>query len=284
MTAIDTLLDGFIDYAGLYAPASLDMQAAVRNYLRYRNGKHGAALGRLIIDLARLNEFRDVAGAGLRDIRLSVIGSASSNWNQLPPLLRDGFAIESIEIKPCAPSQIENVKKQIPADLTTYFEVPVDSNAPEQIAAISDAGARAKIRMGGLVAESFPQAPAVVAIMNSLANSGTPFKATAGLHHPLRSLHPYTYETDSPAGTMHGFVNLCCAAAAVYFGGDPAEAVALLEEEDADAWRVLPDCLHWRSLRWSTEQLSEVRKKFLISFGSCSFAEPIQDLEAMAWL
>lgn len=283
MTAIETLLAGLIDYAGLYPPANLDMQAAVRNYLSYTHGEHREALGRFIVDLARLNELREVASADMRDIQLSVIGTAASDWDQLPTHMRDGFAIESIEIKARDSSEIEKVRKQIPTDLITYFEVPVNAD-DSSLAAISDAGARAKIRMGGLAAEAFPEAHAVVAMIKSLAAKHISFKATAGLHHPLRSVHPYTYEAGSPAGIMHGFVNLCCAACIIHFGGDVAEAVEVLQEEDARAWRVLPDCLHWRSLCWRTDELREVREKFSISFGSCSFVEPIRDLEAMTWL
>jgi len=35
---------------------------------------------------------------------------------------------------------------------------------------------------------------------------GVPFKATAGLHHPLRCIHPLTHEPNSPAAAMHGFL------------------------------------------------------------------------------
>ena len=44
-TAIEALLAGLIDYAGLYPPASLDMRAAVENYRKYRGGKHALPWG-----------------------------------------------------------------------------------------------------------------------------------------------------------------------------------------------------------------------------------------------
>src|SRR6185369_7980556 len=47
-TAIDALLEGLIDYAGLYPPASLNMRPAVENYRRYRREKNSNALGRFI--------------------------------------------------------------------------------------------------------------------------------------------------------------------------------------------------------------------------------------------
>ena len=55
-SAIETLLAGLIDYAGLYPPASLDMGSAVENYRAYRSGKHAFALGRFIVDINRMDE------------------------------------------------------------------------------------------------------------------------------------------------------------------------------------------------------------------------------------
>ncbi len=68
MTAIEAVLGGLIDYAGLYPPASLDMRAAVRNYLEYRDGPHAFALGRFIVDIARTDELREAAGSALTAI------------------------------------------------------------------------------------------------------------------------------------------------------------------------------------------------------------------------
>jgi hypothetical protein len=83
---------------------------------------------------------------------------------------------------------------------------------------------------------------------------------------------------------MHGFVNLCCEAAVLYFGGAPTEAENLLEEEDASAFRVEPDVLRWHRLKWSTDKLALLRRDFFHSIGSCSYEEPINDLESLGWL
>jgi hypothetical protein len=121
-------------------------------------------------------------------------------------------------------------------------------------------------------------------MLAALHRHGLTLKATAGLHHPVRSSHRLTYAADSPAGTMHGFVNLACAAALIHFGGEADEAAELLEEEDPRAFRLTGQRIGWRSRCWNAEQLSEARKKFLRSFGSCSFEEPFRDLEELGWL
>jgi len=278
------LLEGLIDYAGLYPPASLDMRSAVRNYLSYRKTLHAAALGRFIVNFDRLTELREAAGNSIREMKLSVIAPSDADWATLPTLLAEGFPIDMIEVKMDRPSEIERIGKLVPAGVATYFEVPVHSRATEALASIAAVGARVKLRMGGVAADTFPSTQEACDMLNTLARLGIPFKATAGLHHPIRSSHPLTYEPQSPIAKMHGFFNLCCAATLLHFGGEASEAKQLLDEEDSGAWQVTGDAIGWRSYQWSAEQLRSVRKQFMISFGSCSFTEPMHDLEALEWL
>jgi hypothetical protein len=284
MTAISILLSGFFDYAGLYPPAGLNLETGWRNYLSYRHGKHTFALGRLVVDLNRVEELRRTAGDSMRGLRLSVLAPGTANWNSLFRLIDDGMPIESIEIKADRASEIESITKHLPAGLTTYFEVPVDSRNSELLDAICAVGARVKLRMGGLIQEAFPSPQTTARILQELSDRHLSFKATAGLHHPLRSRHSFTDTPDSPAGMMNGFVNLCCASALIHFGGDGCDATPVLEETDVFSWQVKPDAITWRSFRWSAEQLQETRQEFLISIGSCSFTEPIEDLGALGWL
>ena len=83
---------------------------------------------------------------------------------------------------------------------------------------------------------------------------------------------------------MHGFVNLFCAASLVYFGHDLGEAEAALLEEDVMPWRFCDDSIAWKSHAWSVAQVRDVRLRFMNSFGSCSFEEPIGDLGGLGWL
>jgi hypothetical protein len=62
MSAIETLLAGLIDYAGLYPPAALDMRTALRNYAEYGQGRHSYALGRFLVGVDRLVELLELAG------------------------------------------------------------------------------------------------------------------------------------------------------------------------------------------------------------------------------
>lgn len=284
MNAIDTVLEDLIDYAGLYPPAALDLSKAVHNYRAYYNSKHSATLGRFVVDIDRLANLRASAGNYTREMRFSVIGAPDAVCNKVSQLIDDGFSIQSVEIKTEDPREIERVRSRIPSSVTAYFEVPVQTEASAALEAISATGGRAKLRTGGLIAEAFPASEAIARRLATLVERRVPFKATAGLHHPIRSRRPFTYAHDSPVGMMHGFLNLICATAMIYFREEAIDPVALINEEDAGAFKVEADTIGWRSFQWSTDQMQEVRQKFFLSFGSCSFVEPMHDLEALGWL
>ncbi|HEV2719334.1 MAG TPA: hypothetical protein VG323_04885, partial [Thermoanaerobaculia bacterium] len=107
---------------------------------------------------------------------------------------------------------------------------------------------------------------------------GVAFKATAGLHHPLRCVRPLTYEPSSPRGTMHGFVNVFMAAALL------SRAEAILDDDDPRAFAFDDDTASWRGHNVLTGDLAKLRDGFAISFGSCSFEEPVNDLKELGWL
>lgn len=281
--AIDALLAGLIDYAGLYPPASLDMGRAVGNYLAYRSGRRAAILGRFIVDISRIDELRTAAGNDLGDLRLSLIVAPNVDRPRLAALLEEGIPIESVEMKPVGMSTAESLLQNIPEHIESYIEEPIDLLDCESFAPLAGSRARVKLRMGGIVPEAFPSPEGVARALDTLKRHKLAFKATAGLHHPIRSHHRLTYAADSPRGTMHGFVNLLCATALIHSDGSATEAVQIVEEQDPCAWTLSPEWLSWRSRRWTLDQLSEARKQF-VSFGSCSFEEPIRDLEAMGWL
>lgn len=283
MSAIETLLSGLIDYAGLYPPAGLDMRTAVRNYLTYRSSKHAFALGRFIVDAARLDEMREAAGVSFSEIRASAIVPPSVSPDAIKTILASPVMIESVEIKCPEPLSICRISEMLPRHTEQYFEIPIRSGCSGAVDALATIGARAKLRMGGLVPEAFPPSDHVVECLHLAADRQVPFKATAGLHHPVRSPHHLTGASDSAVGTMHGFINLFCAAAFIYRGDTPC-ATAVLEEEDSSAFRIAPNAIAWRSHQWTSEQVRTIRQQFFTSFGSCSFTEPLQDLEALGWL
>ncbi|WP_348263777.1 hypothetical protein P8935_04260 [Telmatobacter sp. DSM 110680] len=284
MTAVQTLLAGLFDYAGLYPPASLSLQAAANNYLEYRRGQHSSALGRFILNMDRLDEFRSVAGDSMKDFKLSVIASEDADWASLSAQLRSGLPIDAVEVKCGDAHRIERISNEIPRGLETYFEVPMGACARPALMAIRAAGARAKLRMGGVVPAAIPSVIDVVETLKTLAELRIPFKATAGLHHPFRSTQPLTYQPQCPTAVTHGFMNLYGASTLSHFGASIDETVLMLAEEVSSTWSVGEDSMSWRDRSWTTEQIAMVRQTFFISIGSCSFEEPIRDLQSLGWL
>ena len=284
MTAIEALLSELIDYAGLYPPAVLDMDTAVRNYLRYRLGPRANLLGRFVVNLDRIDELRAAAGDSLPTMRLSVIVPAGADLERVAELMDVGKAEATYEFKFNRAEEIERIESYFNRPSDCYVEVPVGMGCGAFLDPLKTVSARAKLRMGGITPEAIPAAKAVALVLAALAERRLSFKATAGLHHPIRSRHFLTYAPGSPVGTMHGFLNLACAAILLHFGGAADDATEVLEEQDPGVWRISPNDIGCRGLLWSTDQIRRMRKEFFISFGSWSFEEPIEDLEALGWL
>jgi hypothetical protein len=149
-------------------------------------------------------------------------------------------------------------------------------NVTRALAAASGAGLRAKLRCGGVTAQAFPSVDEVADFIAAAAAQRVAFKATAGLHHPVRHI-------DAATGfPMHGFLNLLTAAAlATRVSREMLHAI--VAEEDAGAFTFSPATLQWRSERIDSTQLAAVRDAF-IAYGSCSFSEPVEDLTALGML
>ena len=235
------LLEHLVDYAGLFPPAALTMQDAVRNYARYREGEHAWALGKFIVPQARASEVP-------KEFPLSILG-------------------------------VDEVKATTEEEVAAFPPgVYVEIADVGLLDAIRRHGQRAKIRTGGITPDAFPAIGNVAEFLRACKAKGVAFKATAGLHHPLRCVKPLTYEPNAPLGTMHGFLNVFLAATLL----DHADAI--LAESDPGAFAFDDDSAAWRGHRVTTEEIVATRRDFATSFGSCSFEEPISDLRELGWL
>ncbi|MFN0098468.1 MAG: hypothetical protein ACKVS7_07330 [Gemmatimonadaceae bacterium] len=291
--ALETLLGELIDYAGLFPPAALSMSDAVSNHAQYISGPERRMLGRFIVPLARLDELAAaVAGLGARrpsasrPWRVAVIAGAADAATLRAFVARHGgtLVVDTIEAKAESPEQIPAIAAALGAHYTVYVEVPVRSDPTPFLSALAVVGLRAKIRTGGVTADAFPAPAEVMRFLAACVEMGVPFKATAGLHHPLRGEYRLTYAADAPHGTMYGFMNIFLTAAMLR-AGHPAAAIApLLEERDAASLVVAPSGLTWRGFTVTTAQLAAARTVLAASFGSCSFAEPVEDLHSLRLL
>jgi hypothetical protein len=296
--AVDALMSGLVDYAGLFPPASQGMREALENYASYREGEDRSALGRFIVPVSRLKELESVGrdllprGPGADPWHLSVLvsgdvraaGDEMRDFNSRHSAgSPDGHAIvDVIELKAGTVDEIEDQRSEAPGTFTPYFEIPIRGDVPRLVRKIAMVGARAKVRTGGVTEDSIPPASEVVAFIAACRREAVPFKATAGLHHPIRGTYPLTYAPNSPVGTMHGFLNVFVASALVNEGEGEEVAIAALEESDPHAFVFEDDAIVWREKRISSREIEQSRRMLAISFGSCSFREPIDELGPLA--
>ena len=139
-------------------------------------------------------------------------------------------------------------------DEAVYLEgVPLDE--------VASRGLRAKIRCGG---ERVPTVEELAGFVRGCRERGLVFKATAGLHHAY------------PTSGEHGFLNLL--AAAVF--GDEEEAL----REGPGAFGLDAAGFRWRDREAQAAQLADVRASLCHSIGSCSFFEPVEELERLGFL
>ena len=230
-------LKRLIDHAPLFPPASLGMGAAVAEDARARASEHSWMLARFVCPASRLTELEgamEPEGAPALSVVLD-----GGDWRDTP------FRVEAVEMV--------GVSREDLADVETFCEVPLEEGWRDTLAAVAAAGAKAKIRCGGAQVPSEEQVAAFVVAARA---ADVAWKATAGLHHPVRSERE------------HGFLNLLEAVGLAEEGADEAAVRSVLAERDPAA------------LRGAAER---PRGRF-VSIGSCSFAEPVEDLQGLGLL
>jgi hypothetical protein len=279
------LLAERIDYAGLFPPAALSMADAVANFASYRESADAWALARFVLSVVRLEEFEAVAAPHLRGTpwRLSALAQ-STDADAIGAFNRRMAGRAHIDTVESRAATVDEVLALAPlASLaTTYVEIAIREEPTPLVAAIAARGLRAKVRTGGVTTESFPLASEVARFLVACVQHRVMLKATAGLHHPLRGEYALTYDAHAARATMFGFLNLFLAASFARQGMSAAVLEALLEERDPGAFHVRDDRVTWREHAVDAAALASDRDHFAVSFGSCSFREPLDDLSALS--
>ncbi len=302
-----------IDYAGLFPPASLQLPQAFHNFVFYSQGEFKWMLGKFIIPAKRLGELGNI----LDDMKIegiipiSVLGSSgesitdfnnyfASDLNSVREFISkygnsvsvDAFEVrlpselfkldendEMLDLMIGISAELERVLgKSIPvffeATLTKDFETEIIRTV-ETIAAL-DKGCGYKLRTGGIEASAFPEPEVIAFAIMTCCEFSVPMKCTAGLHHPVRH---YNKEVST---IMHGFLNVFAAGIMAYTNNlDEAELLEVLNEEDPYEFIFTENGFEWNEIEVSNLEIKESREGFMLSYGSCSFDEPIEDLKTM---
>jgi hypothetical protein len=163
--AILAAFQGFIDYAGLYPPAGLDLGQVVQNYAAYRAGAASWMLGRLIVPLDRLDQANDLAkAAGATPSEpwptSVLVGDALGASTKSARLT--GFrsrtdvvlSAESIETSASTVEEIGFLARSYPIYVERFIEIPADPEPTPLLAAIAGAACSAKDRSRGAVSRA----------------------------------------------------------------------------------------------------------------------------------
>jgi hypothetical protein len=234
------LFGGLIDHAPTFPPEELPLEEGLAEHRRVRKGEDGWIVNRFVCPASMLAELGD------EPLRLSVV----IDTRELPP---EDARIEAIEAAGLDPDVLFDAAPEV------YAELPLRDDVSFRIIQLRELGLRAKVRCGGAVTPSVPRLAEFVEACRRLE---VPFKATAGLHQPLRH------------GDEHGFLNLL--AAAVF--GDEEQA---LSEEDPAAFGIAADAFTWRDRSSTADEIARVRRELFVSFGSCSAQDPIDGLREL---
>ncbi|MDQ3067358.1 MAG: hypothetical protein M3R12_09450 [Actinomycetota bacterium] len=227
-------LSALIDHAPLFPPASLSGPAAVSEDRRARADEHAWMLARLVWPSSRLDELEG------EDRALSVLLDGDYGGD---------LRAEAVETR--WEAGLDGLQGE------AYVELPLGDGLEEKVTALAEHGLRAKVRCGG---DEVPSAEALGAFLGACGAAGVPFKATAGLHHPLA------------VPGRHGFLNVLAACA--------FEDTAALTE-DVELGR---HALRWRDRAAGPDELERVRREQFVAVGSCSFFEPVDELKELGIL
>jgi hypothetical protein len=295
--SVRVLLNEIIDYAGLFPPSQVSMSEAVLNFATYRHSNYGWMLGRFVLPVSRLDEFYESAKEFLPR------GGRESAWH-LSVLAGEDLAAtvrsiiefnrkhseravcDVLEVKAATVSKIENTIAALPKAVTPYFEIaPVGRTFVDLVATLGIKKQRAKIRTGGTTREEFPATRDIIRFVRTCMAANVPFKATAGLHHPIRCFKPLTYASDAPQGTMHGFLNVLMMTGFARESFRVSLLEEIMEEEFEEVFEFNEAGVSWRGSHILTlSHLERLRVRGMHSFGSCSFDEPVADLQELGIL
>jgi hypothetical protein len=302
--SVRALLSHLIDYAGLFPPAKLEMGPTVRNYASFLQSADEWMLGRLIVPVSRLDEFEREAEALLltpaaalgapetshQPWLLSALTAPAGDAKLEADLARIGefnaryaeggqAMIDVIELKATSGEAIDEALEVIPDELFAFFEMPTEPDPRGLVTALTGSDAGAKIRTGGVTPDLYPTPEQLARFIRACAAGGIPFKATAGLHHPLR------HRNEAVGADEFGFLNVFVGASlliADYL--TERELIDLLCETNAASFTIDDDGIRWRHRHVSTTDIEQVRDRVAIAFGSCSFDEPREDLRGLGLL
>jgi len=266
----DVLTEGLVDDAAVFPPGLAELGDAITWHHEHKNSPYAGMVGPLVLpglSASHLGELVDQSGSEIAVCFTfpggpGTIAEALASISPLVDIVGVEVAVPEDEVVEGLVSRIRQALGG--RDSEIVVEIPRDARQAAVLAEVASAGARAKIRTGGIRQEMYPTGDELARTLRAIVAAGVSFKATAGLHHALRNTDPET------GFEQHGFLNLLLATEAAVRGASDAELVDLLAERNADT-------ISGRIQRLGSDGVERTRQVFT-SFGSCSVNEPLTEL------
>jgi hypothetical protein len=298
--SLRALLTRSIDYAGMFPPCSLELEPALKKQADFTRSGDSWMLSTFVLPIAKFAEAEKFLSQFDKHhpLRISALGSKTENAADFQTELKNAAdAIRSFQKQNVDVGSIAQLEMVLPRDVDlgklneaaasladlkvqTFWETPAES-AEETIALIARTKQPAfgyKLRTGGVTADAFPNSVQIARAILASTKHHVPMKFTAGLHHPIRSLR------DEVKTEMHGFLNVLGAGVlSAEHHWDEAQTVDTLEDQSAKSFEFHDTVFAWRDWEITLDRI-KARRKFVTSFGSCSFDEPRDDLRALTFL
>jgi hypothetical protein len=300
--SLQALLAESIDYAGMFPPCSLALEPALRNQAQYIRSDDAWMLNTFVLPVIQFDSAKQLLPQfdPLHPLRVSALGPKTENatafreaFEETEAAIRllaahnvDLVSVNQLEmwLPPDIDLSVLEEARSILGDLPAFWEAPA-ARAQETIGWLAELNSGTdeptfgfKLRTGGVTPDAFPTSAQIARALVVPATHQVPIKFTAGLHHPLRQ---YREEVQT---RMHGFLNVLGAAilAAEHKWNEKQTAV-MLEDENLKSFSFGDEFFAWREWKIDLKRLNN-RRKFVTSFGSCSFDEPREDLRALNFL
>lgn len=314
--SLKTFADKIIDYAGLFPPANLELAQAFHNFVFYSQGEYKWILNKFIIPAKRLLELEEIMNGMNIDgcIPFSILGTGGDTLSEFDSNIKNDIeliknfklkfdknaSIDAIEIR--LPNELfmpghfddmlglmtsvyDRLEKTFGKNIPIYFEANLKEDhearivrVVESIAAL-DRSCGFKIRTGGVEPASFPSPEQIAFAIMSCCEFDVPMKCTAGLHHPIKHFN------EGVSSYMHGFFNVFGAAILAYTDNlDEEELLEILNDEDPHEFIFKESGFEYNEIEVTNTEIKEARENFILSYGSCSFDEPLDDLKTMELL
>jgi hypothetical protein len=298
LASLQALLAKSIDYAGMFPPCSLALEPALQNHASYVRSPEAWMLGAFVLPIEQFDAAKELLSPfdPLHPLRVAALGPKTADAEAfLEALEKADTAIRSLSsnvdlisishLEMFLPHDVDlallEEARSIVGDLPVFWETTPD-RTEQTIALLAEYNSDAdlatfgyKLRTGGVTADAFPTSAQIASALVAPATHQLPIKFTAGLHHPIRQFR------DEVKTKMHGFLNVLGAAVlAAEHRWDALQTSIMLEDQDSASFSFAEDFFAWREWKIDVERL-QYRRKFVASFGSCSFDEPRDDLRAL---